>query len=164
MTDCELWHLPCLLLTVILTSLLQFLELSRIHDASQDSLVQQVVSLVCLHLFKEVSPLIGMLLIQIPDLIDCLLVPYPEHLYQVAHIAHLFLQVLVVRLHQEHFLFLAHLFLQKFLLAFLLLLDLQLHLSVLSYLLKFIFLCFCNFGLRSYLRSKHLLQLGQLLL
>ena len=73
-----------------------------------------------------------MLLIKVSYLVDGLLVPNSEVFNQLAHVFDLVLQILVVRLHKQHFLLLAKFLFNQKLLSFLLLLHLELHATELS--------------------------------
>ena len=109
-THRECGYIPFFIVLIITALCLDPLQVVGVDNVAQDGLIQIDLLLEVLDRLKQVGLFPGMLFIQVLYLSDCLLVPNPIVLYQIPHLMGLFLQILVVRLHQKHFFFLLQLF------------------------------------------------------
>ena len=88
--------------------------------------------------FLEVGLFLGKLFIEVTDLADCLFVSNSEIFDQATHVIDFFLQILVVGLNKKNFFFFSKLFFDQKFFTLTLLLNLKLHFSKMSNLLKLV--------------------------
>lgn len=122
---------------IIRAPLFNFYQLIPRYDLLEYASIQGQLFLIVRDLLEMFNFLLGMLLIQILNLIYCLLVSHPKILDQLSHVVNFALESLILRFDHQNFFLFAQFLLNQQLFPLFLLLQFQSHLSIFENFVQF---------------------------